>query len=335
MDFQPFDPSQATEEDFREIYDLAMARHAVDWPEITPSTYDGLVSRIRNAGIGSHPETLWWARVDGVLVATAHYEIYLEENPHLVVLSISVHPEWRRQGIGTAFFREMLAQTRRDGRSRILAPHVRSGTGGEVWAALMGFTSGQRFVMQQLDVAEVDHALWDVSTPDGYRLVEWIDTAPEEILDSYARARHAIEDSMKGDLTWVEPDWTPERIRQDEADCLAQQRETRTVVAVDEASGEVVAVTQLFIRLAQPEKSFQEDTAVVRGHRGHGLGRVVKAAMMRRLVADRPNLASVWTQTADIANMARINTELGYRTLTEYLWVEADVADLEKHVGLG
>ncbi|NUR57745.1 MAG: hypothetical protein HOV87_03440 [Catenulispora sp.] len=83
----------------------------------------------------------------------------------------------------------------------------------------------------------------------------------------------------------------------------------------------------------EPVKAFQRDTAVLRDHRGHGLGRAMKAAMMRGLVADRPDVASVATQTGDVVNMARINNELGYRTLAEYYVLDAEVAELEKYVG--
>ena len=55
--------------------------------------------------------------------------------------------------------------------------------------------------------------------------------------------------------------------------------------------------------------------------------------MMRRLIAERPDTVSVVTQTGDVENMARINTELGYRTLAEYSIVEAEIAELEKHMG--
>ena len=293
------------------------------------------MNRIRNGRIGSSPETLWLARKNGTLVGSAYYEIQLDRNPDLALITVHALPEWRGQGIGTAVFKELLAQARRDGRTRIVGSGVRVGHDAQAWAAKVGFGKpALHMAMQRLDIAEADPASWHVPEPRGYRLVGWTGAAPEELLASYARARHAIEDSNVGDLTWQEPDWGPERVRQEEAEFQSQNQEVRVVVAVHETSHEVVGVTQLTFSLLQPEKAIQRDTAVLRDHRGHGLGRAMKAAMMRTLITERPEVVSVMTQTADIVNMARINTELGYRSAGEYYIVEADIAELEKHVGI-
>lgn len=328
MQYRPFDPECATEDDFRAVYALASEARAVDWPELPQGSYDALVHRLRNAASGPEPETLWLAERDGELAATAYYELGLVENTHLATITISVHPKLRRQGIATDFLRALLAEVRRDGRSRVMGPHVRSGAGAEQWTSRVGFAPAQTYVMQTLEIAQVDRARWDVPVAEGYRLAAWTDAAPEDVVASYARARRAIFDALRGELTWEDPDWTAERVRQEESDHREAGREHHVVVAVDEASGEVVGMTQLMLRLAQPDRASQMDTAVVREHRGHGLGRAMKAAMMRRLLAARPDVATVATQTADVDHMAAINRELGYRTLAEYCYVEADLDEL-------
>ena len=334
LEIHPFDPARATDADWQEIYDLTTARLTVDWPETPLPSYESVVHRIRTGAVGPNSETMWVARQNGALVGSGYYEIYLGRNPDVALITVHVHPGRRRQGIGTAVFRELLARARRDGRTHVVGTGVRAGHAAAEWAAKVGFGEpALRLVMQQLDIADVDPAVWEVSGPEGYRLVAWIGPAPEEILASYARARHAIEDSVVGDLTWDEPDWSPEKVRQEEADFAAQHEEMRVVVAIHEASGEVAGITQVTVPPVQPVKAFQRDTAVLREHRGHGLGRAMKAAMMRRLIAERPDTVSVVTQTGDVENMARINTELGYRTLAEYSIVEAEIAELEKHMG--
>lgn len=333
MEYQIFDADQATDADWREAYEFSLLRFTADWPGMTPATFEAFVDRRRTAHVGTAPETLWLAREDGELVALGHYELFLAENPQLAIINIGVHPERRGAGIGTAFFRELLAQVRRDGRTRVLGPNVQAGR-AEAWAARMGLASGLRFLLQRIDLTEVDPTLWDVPVPAGYRLETWTDAAPEEILESFARARHAIEDAVSGDLTWDEPDWTPERVRQVESQLRDRGMESRVVVAVHEDSGEVAGVTELSFRLTQPERGHQGDTSVVREHRGHGLGRAMKAAMLRRVAVELPQLAEISTQTADVQHMARINTEIGYRTVMEYLYVEGDLSELEKRAAL-
>lgn len=114
-------------------------------------------------------------------------------------------------------------------------------------------------------------------------------------------------------------------------DVRGQNAEYRIVAAVHEASGEVVGITELVISAGRPDYGQQMDTAVVGGHRGHGLGRAVKAAMMRNLVRDYPALARVATQTAvDNIHMARVNRQIGYTDQWTLLDVQASLAELER-----
>jgi RimJ/RimL family protein N-acetyltransferase len=173
-----------------------------------------------------------------------------------------------------------------------------------------------------------------VPTAAGYLLREWTGPAPEEILASFATARQAISDAPAGEMTWGDPAWTPERVRLDEATRAASNAEQRVVVAVHEASGAVVGVTELFVLAREPEHGRQQDTAVLGEHRGHGLGRAMKSAMLRRLVVEHPETVRVSTQTAaDNVYMAAVNHQIGYRTLWTHSYVEADVEDLEKRLG--
>jgi GNAT superfamily N-acetyltransferase len=135
-------------------------------------------------------------------------------------------------------------------------------------------------------------------------------------------------------MTWADPAWTAERVRVDEAARAASNGEHRTVVAIHEASGEVAGLTELVVYARQPEHGRQHDTAVLSRHRGHGLGRAMKSAVLRRLVVERPETVRVTTQTAaDNSYMATVNHQIGYRTLWTHFYVEADVDVLEKRIG--
>ena len=58
----------------------------------------------------------------------------------------------------------------------------------------------------------------------------------------------------------------------------------RVVVAASVATGEVVALTQMDLYADYPEWAVQQDTAVIPAYRGKGLGRWVKAHMVRALL---------------------------------------------------
>ena len=80
---------------------------------------------------------------------------------------------------------------------------------------------------------------------------------------------------------------------------------------------------------------WQRDTAVVAHYRGLGLGRVVKAAMMRWLLADFPDLGKVITSTATAnAQMIGVNERLGYAHYADIGTFEATIQQLDAALGM-
>jgi RimJ/RimL family protein N-acetyltransferase len=127
--------------------------------------------------------------------------------------------------------------------------------------------------------------------------------------------------------------WTAERIRDVEAEYRDRGIEQWVVAAVHEGSGEVAASTELEVHPSVGEQAFQAYTAVVREHRGHGLGRVIKAAMLRDFTVARPQILRINTNTGiDNVHMIRVNHEIGYQTVRTMLSVETDVAALKERL---
>jgi GNAT superfamily N-acetyltransferase len=63
-----------------------------------------------------------------------------------------------------------------------------------------------------------------------------------------------------------------------------------------------------------PALGYQQDTLVLREHRGHGLGLALKLANHRALVAALPGVLRVRTWNAvENAHMLAVNTALGFR----------------------
>jgi mycothiol synthase len=215
---------------------------------------------------------------------------------------------------------------------------------GETWARGLGFVRTHGYVRQVLTLADADQALWQHPVAAGFRLESWTGAAPEELLAEYARARTAITDAPNGESALEFEDWTPERVRTHEADLSARGVRNRVTVAVHEDGGEgggedggeggkVAALTELSVRPEQPSRAFQQDTAVVAGFRGHGLGLAVKGAMLRRLTAEQPGVEQIFTQTAhDNVHMIRINHALGFVTTAALSELEVGVAELAKRL---
>jgi mycothiol synthase len=180
-----------------------------------------------------------------------------------------------------------------------------------------------------LKFAEVDSTLWDVPVPPGYRLAQWTSRSPDDLIEAYSDARNAIYDAPVGEQTVPLRRWTPELTREAEQDFLDRGAEQRVVVAVHEASGSVAGMTELELHGERPRKAFQRDTSVVPAHRGRGLGRCMKAHMIRWVRSERPVLEEIATGTAAAnVHMARVNHSIGYVTVSDMIAVSAPVAEL-------
>ena len=99
------------------------------------------------------------------------------------------------------------------------------------------------------------------------------------------------------DSSYQPPEWTSARVRQ-KAEVRAGGRVHRFVAAVQEPTGTLAGFTELGYGAEYPSVCYQEDTAVLREFRGRGLGRAIKAEMMRWLVAEQTGLEIVMTNTA-------------------------------------
>ncbi|MFJ9781020.1 GNAT family N-acetyltransferase [Amycolatopsis sp. NPDC101161] len=324
LEIARFDPAAA---DMAACHDLLVASHHVDLPGEPPLPLAELVGRWARPLPGMGTAERWVGFRGDDLVALAQVNFLDAENSAIGVTHIVVHPAARRAGIGGAMLRAVLPALRERGRRVIEGWEVVAGTAGERWAAAMGFRRVRTVVRQALVTAKADPSRWDVPVPAGYRLLWWAGGAPDAVLDSYAAARGAIHDAPLGESDYRWPRWSPARVRAAEAEARAQGLEQRIVAAVHERTGDVAAFTEVCVHPRRPDWGYQRDTAVVAAHRGRGLGRSVKAHMVRWLLAERPALARIGTTTgAENAHMIRVNREVGFTTLPSMIAVQRAVS---------
>jgi len=335
VDVEPFDAHTAPESDLVGCHRVMEAWWRLDKPDLPALSYDDAVGRLRLPFPGFGEAVHRVARHRGEVVGLATVYFLDDDSSHIALTEIVVHPRARRQGIGTAVLRALVPELRARGRELVEGWQLTVGGDGPKWAESLGFRTVHTVLMQTLEFSGADRSLWEVGVPQGYRLQRWIGAAPDDLVFSCAEARQAIHDAPLGDLGYQDPQWTVERVREREAELRAAGVEQRVVVAIDEATGAVVGLTELEVHPSDLGWGFQRDTAVVPAHRGFGLGRCVKAEMIRWLVADRPDFTRIQTTTgAENTHMSRVNHQLGFVTARTMVAVNLGVEELERRLAL-
>jgi GNAT superfamily N-acetyltransferase len=148
----------------------------------------------------------------------------------------------------------------------------------------------------------------------GYRLVRWRDRVPDDLVEGRADlSRRMSTDVPLGELDWHEERWDAARVRRDEELVAKQGRTTVAAGAVHEATGELVAYTDVALDPARAERVFQWSTIVRDDHRGHRLGMLVKLEVLRQLGEQFPQARYISTwNAATNQHMIAVNEALGF-----------------------
>ncbi|TFV91063.1 GNAT family N-acetyltransferase [Blastococcus sp. CT_GayMR16] len=298
------------------------ATERADRPDESPrpaSDHVALGRQLVSPG-GSRDGTHRAAVVDGGVVGALRLLLPTKDNPTVAVVDVAVHPEHRRRGIGGTLLAEGLRLAAAAGRTDLIAEidEPAPGTPGREFALRHGWTCDLLETRRDLLLPPDEQALAALeaearSASVGYELITWRDRTPDDLLDDRAvLERRMTTDAPHGELPVEEEHWDGERIREYEAAHVARGRTVLSAGAVRD--GRLVAFTDLQVPLAQPERAQQAGTLVLREHRGHRLGALLKAAVLRELTATMPQVRRISTYNSDSnLPMVAVNEALGFR----------------------
>jgi GNAT superfamily N-acetyltransferase len=315
----------------RAFYDVEVAAHAADRAHPVNRTFPQLRQMARHPS-AYYRRVLLAAREGERIVGTADLGLTQQDNLHLAQLEVRVLPGARRRGIGTALHDEVVRRARADGRTSFLGavnqPSTDEISGGTAFARGLGYEA----------VHAEDHLVLSLPCPpgrlasssprvDGYEILTWAGHAPEEIVAAYADMHTQMgRDAPSGEVDHEPVTIDVARIRTDEERLSASYLDL--VAAARRTSDGVLGGYTLLHLPHDLDFAVQDDTLVMPGHRGHGLGRALKVTLLQQLGAQHPErgLVHTWNGTGN-EYMQRINRELGFRPVELEVEMQRKVVD--------
>lgn len=332
--FTAHDPSAYTDDEVRELSALGAAVQAEFLPDDPPPDPELSV-----AAHHSRPARLrrWAFRArdqDGRLVGWggASLDPEHDDNPDLLGVNLSVHPDVRRQGVGRRLLAGLVDVAESEGRRRIVGETVPDGL---PFVEAMGGRSALAESINHLPVDECDRVLMETWVAEGperaadYELVWFDDGCPDEHLEGLIHTLLVLNDAPRDDLDVNDFTLTPTQVRETEEREAKMGLSHWNVLARHRTTGAYAGIHDIIRRPDNPEVMWVGATTVDPAHRGHALGKWMKAAMMLRIMDERPEVRDIRTGNAATNDaMLGINHAMGYRLLLTQHGCIADTADV-------
>ncbi len=242
------------------------------------------------------------ARLDGVAVGSAVGAISAQR-PDRVFTLVTVLPEQRRRGAGSALYKAISAWAAGQGLSELEVPVLDNDPESLAFAERRGFVEERRELGVVLHLSEI--APPAVEPPDGVEIVTWAER-PELIRGIYEVALEALPDIPGSEDDEVEPfeDWLAHDMQG------SGDRPEATFVAV--AGEEVVGWAKFSLTAAQPTTAHHDLSAVKRAWRGRGIAGALKAAQINWAIANGYKELHTRNEQRN-EPIRRLNARLGYR----------------------
>jgi len=307
------------------------------WPEDPVTPLQDAVAAVR--AVPYRVTRMAFRAWDGeLLVGSVQVTIDREhdDNPDVLGCQIYVRGTHRRQGVATLLLQHVSEFASASGRSRLIGQTYSRVPAGDYFAEAAGAVRKAEAHSNHLPTSEVDRVLlksWVQDGParaKGYELLSWDGAIPDKHLDAFLDLLLVMNDAPRDDLNVNDFTITATEWRDGEAQAAAVGQERWFLVAQRLRDGALAGLHDLAWVPAFPHVMWVGSTGVRPEHRGHALGKWLKAAMTLRVLEEKPDVRDIRTGNADSNEaMLGINRAMGYRSLFGVTTWELGLHDLQ------
>ncbi|MEV0344875.1 GNAT family N-acetyltransferase [Nonomuraea sp. NPDC050680] len=300
-----------------DLYDAFVAANGDDLGPVPSLPWYSYV--VSTGGPGQRSEA-WVTTEGGRVVGGYALALPQHDNTHTGRLfTLVVRPERRCRGLGSALFEHALERLRAHGRNLVLAETPATGSGAR-FAAARGMTVSITEARRTLDLRTIDWAALERMRPevDGYHLERWVGPTAPELLRDLATLMGGMNDAPR-DADIEDVNFSIDRLRAREQALPAIGRLPYTMIVRRTSDGAPAGYTRILVDEDRSDSwGHQTDTTVLREHRGHRLGLLLKIGNLLWLREREPHIERVITWNAvSNAHMLAINEALGFELFDE------------------